>query len=211
MKIIHKTPLLGAALGLSLLVQPLWAQDAPAEVVDPSVLAQQIADKATQLGLEAEAVGVDLANLPADLAGVEQVFDEMIGSVEAVLAGLDEESDVGKGILDLLDYTKASQQRWSDRCDTTNNSRDCVRVDLWETKVKEAIAAGENLAAVRRMAQASLDDIVDNREYVIDDIKLGMVESALETLNGAIASLDSIVSDMNTLAGDVDPTRGGVN
>ncbi len=211
MKTNRNTPLLGATLGLSLLMQPLWAQESPVEEIDPAFLAQQIADKATQLGLDVDAIGVNLANLPADLEGVEQVFDEMISSVEAVLAGLDEESEVGRGILDLLAYTKASQQRWSDRCAASNKPRDCERVDLWETKVLEAIAAGEDLAAVRRLAMTSLADIRDNREYVIDDIRLGMVDAALETLNGAIAGLGSIVTDMNTLAGDVDPTREGVN
>lgn len=200
---MYKSIAMATTLSIAFFGQPSWAQD-EVETIDPLELAQLIADRASALGLSIDDVGATLVNLPEDLDGVEGVLNEMIITVEMALAGIDADSDVGKGVITLIRYTTDSRDQWTELCATTNNVRDCGRVDLWEDKVIEAIAAETELDTVRRMARASLNNIKTNRLYVVDDIKLGLIAQALETLNDSIGEMKNIVTDMNTLAVGVD-------
>ncbi len=179
------------------------------EVASPNELAlklsEEISSSAVKLGVQVEDIRLRLQTLPADLDGAEQIFDEMIEKVGAVLVEYGPDSEIATGVDGLANIAKDFREEWRTKCESTQVSADCARVELWNVKVIEALEVQGNFQRVVGSIEKTIEQLEQQREYIVDDIRLALYESALEQVRNAVADMEGIQANLTSLSVDIGP------
>ncbi len=196
-----KKMILTAAFALS--ASFAHAQDASPATEDELELARAIQLQASEFAGTIQGLAEQLNSLPEDMAGMEALYDEMIAEVDAMLVLVSSESDLAKGVVTLRETAEAKRTEWQERCDNTNNNRDCARVALWDARVAKSIEQQDRFESIVDEMQSARGVIVENRTYGIDDLELRLFDAAQEGLETSLDQMSVIASSMTALANAV--------
>jgi len=179
------------------------AQEASPASEDELELARAIQSQASEFKGTIDGLADKLNSLPADMAGMEALYDEMITEVDTMLELVSPESDLAKGVITLRETAEAKRTEWQERCDSTNNNRDCARVSLWDERVAKSIEEQDRFSNIVEVMQSARGVIVENRLYGIDDLELRLFDDVREGLSMAIDQMEPIAANMTALAAAV--------
>lgn len=197
-----RTMLVAAAVAVSLLV-PRTAALAQDEGPDRRVVSERINEAAKGLSERLTGLATQLDELPQEMEAAEAIFDEMLASVDAVLAMVDPDQPLAQDVMALKLEAEKRRDYWLQRCEEEQDNRDCEFMRIWDGRMQEALEEDRNFLGLVDRMQRQRDSIAEERIYIIESYRLEMFDAGLESLRSAISAMQGVSDDMAVLAGEI--------
>lgn len=184
---------------------------------------QQQAEPNTQLLVDnvSKMVGTLRENIVSLNKGIEssdnalknapQILDDLLKSVEEINGSIAEDSETWKELSRMIGQYEGERARVAKRANETGNAKLQEIAGLWQEKVGKAGSLRDDISRERARSQALINELKENREIVVELVKLDAADLVIQNMQAIRDNLVSVNDDMQVMldkAKDLD--SGGV-
>ncbi len=133
------------------------------------------------------------------LKNAPKILDDLLKSVEEINGSIAEDSETWKELSSLIDRFEGERARVAKRANETGNAQLQNIAGLWQEKVAKAGSLRDDISRERARSQALINELRDNREVVIELVKLDAADLVIKNMQAIRDNLVSVNDDMQVM------------
>lgn len=174
------------------------AQTADAEA-NQAIVVENITALTETLRENIASLDVTLASADDTLSNAPAVLDGLLASVEEMTDVIAEDGETWTRLNALIVEFESERTRVADRANQTGNATLQRIASMWDERVETVFSLREDISRERARTRALLLELGDEREIVVELIKVGAADMVIENMRAIRDNLVAVNDDMQVM------------